>query len=153
MSNAQEMDNFVALSTILTGIAANKLAPNVDPTNVKQSYFDIAQQEAGQTFQEMLARYSALKSAGKSNDQIATDILHNSGTAIGNTARSVMAMWYLGSWYPADGSAPHVVSANAYTQGWAWRVAQAHPMGFSQLRYGYWRSDPPPLKDFVGNGG
>ncbi len=153
MSNTQDVANFVALSAILTGIAADKLAPNVDPINIKQTYFDTTQQEAGQPFQQMLAQYSTLKSAGKSDDQIATAILHGSGNAIGNTARSIMALWYLGGWYPSDGSAPHVVSSNAYTQGWSWRVAQAHPMGFSQLRYGYWTSVPPTLKDFVGNGG
>jgi hypothetical protein len=42
-----------------------------------------------------------------------------------------------------------VVSATAYTQGWTWRVAQAHPMGYSELRYGYWGNDPLPLGDYI----
>ena len=38
-----------------------------------------------------------------------------------------------------------VISPAAYTQGWTWRVAQAHPMGYSELRFGYWAKDPLPL--------
>ena len=77
-------------------------------------------------------------------------------------ARSVMLEWYLGSWYvpeelekyaadPSGGAPPgQVISSIAYTSGWAWNVAQAHPMGFSSLRFGYWASEPPSLQDFVG---
>lgn len=58
-------------------------------------------------------------------------------------------MWYLGAWYePSDlwlkvqkspDFTPNftVISPKAYTQAWALRVAQAHPMGFSQMQFGY----------------
>jgi hypothetical protein len=74
----------------------------------------------------------------------------------------VMLMWFLGSWYaPADlklysgpnpPSAPinsAVISSAAYTQSWVWSVAQAHPMGYSNLRFGYWNATPPLLSDFI----
>ena len=76
-------------------------------------------------------------------------------------ARSIVVMWYLGSWYdPADlkrltepnppDFIPHqVISSKAYTQGWVWRVAQAHPMGYSEMQFGYWSRDPAPLDDFI----
>jgi hypothetical protein len=69
-------------------------------------------------------------------------------------ARSIVLLWYLGSWYkPEDlkkNSAPgaaaligsEVVSAKAYTQGLVWQIAQAHPMGYSNLQFGYWSRDP-----------
>ena len=41
---------------------------------------------------------------------------------------------------------------NAYTKGWAWSVAQAHPMGFSTNIFGYWNEPPPPLTDYIGSG-
>jgi len=44
-----------------------------------------------------------------------------------------------------------VISPTAYTQGWTWRVAQAHPMGYSELRYGYWAEEPLPLGDYINN--
>jgi hypothetical protein len=91
---------------------------------------------------------------------IASLLLDQSGDAIAYMARSVMLMWYLGAWYePAALQAYHdhntpapfvVISSNAYTQGWTWRVGQTHPMGYSDWRFGYWHSAPQPLADFIG---
>ena len=154
------MEQFMDLSVILTGITLGKLAPPLDPQTIAQLYFDTAQQEAGQAFTDLLNLFGKLKNAGKTDQEIGAEIMADQ-TAVGNTARSIMAMWYLGSWYAPTASSvygdptqrvPHkVISANAYTRGWAWNVAQAHPMGFSQLRFGYWTSDPLPLSDFVGD--
>ena len=44
-----------------------------------------------------------------------------------------------------------MISPKAYTQGWVWRVAQAHPMGYSDMQFGYWTREPPPLSDFIAN--
>jgi hypothetical protein len=30
-----------------------------------------------------------------------------------------------------------------------WRVAQAHPMGWSNLQFGYWGQEPPDLEMFT----
>jgi len=69
-------------------------------------------------------------------------------------ARSIVLLWYLGSWYePRDLEAnaspgtrhaisSEVVSAKAYTQGLVWEIAGAHPMGYSNLQFGYWSRDP-----------
>ena len=100
------------------------------------------------------------------DDTVATLILDGSGDAMRYLARSLILAWYLGSWYdPADleraattppprtGTPPPpnvVISAAAYTQGWAWRVAQAHPMGYSTFSFGYWSSLPPALDAIVG---
>jgi hypothetical protein len=72
-------------------------------------------------------------------------------------------MWYLGAWYePAHlkqlvdsrsgppAFIPHIViSPKAYTQGWLWRVIQAHPMGYSDMQFGYWARPPQPIDDFI----
>jgi hypothetical protein len=152
------MQTFVSLSALLTGISADKLAPSIDPNNIKQVYFDYASQQAGAAFAQLLALYDA--NAGKPPAEIANIILNQSGSEMRYLARSVMLAWYLGSWYaPADleraqisGTTPPnvVISAAAYTQGWAWNVAQAHPMGYSNFRFGYWAAPPPSLTDFTG---
>jgi elongation factor P hydroxylase len=65
-------------------------------------------------------------------------------------------MWYLGAWYDPDNlqtpnaSNFEVISPKAYTQGWALKVAQAHPMGFSEMQFGYWTRPPNPRGDFIG---
>ena len=69
-------------------------------------------------------------------------------------ARSIVLLWYLGSWYkPEDLRAQataakpervssEVVSPKAYTQGLVWQIAGAHPMGYSNLQFGYGRAIP-----------
>lgn len=161
---ATPMHDFVGLSALLTGIAADKLAPPLDPQDIKQVYFDWFQSRAGQDFDRLLALYAA--NAGQPDETVATLILDGSGDAMRYLARSLILAWYLGSWYdPADlkraastppprtGTPPPpnvVISAAAYTQGWAWRVAQAHPMGYSTFSFGYWSSLPPSLDAIVG---
>ncbi|MGD9584879.1 MAG: hypothetical protein AB7V26_14575 [Lysobacterales bacterium] len=155
---ATPMQNFVDLSALLTGIAASKLAPGIDPKNIKQVYFDYARGQDPATFDKLLQIYSS--SASQAPATIADIIFNQSGTETCLFARSVMLMWYLGSWYPTaelaksgTGKPPPdstVISAAAYTQGWAWNVAQAHPMGYSNFNFGYWASNPPSLTDFVG---
>ena len=157
--NSSPLDSFVKLSAILTGIDAAKLAPPVDAINIKQVYFDLAQQKAGSTFDQLLSLFN--QNQDKTPEEIATLILTQSGAAIGNLGRTIMLLWYLGSWYDPSDPAKYdstnppsssVVSSDAYTQGWVWRVAQAHPMGFSPLVFGYWGQTPPPLSDFIISG-
>jgi hypothetical protein len=147
------MQTFVAMSALLTGIAADKLAPPLDPKNVKQIYFDYIGKAAGASFQKLLSIYAA--NASQPPATIADIIFNQSGDDIRYLARSVMLAWYLGSWYaPADLAAKRatnvVISSMAYTQGWSWNVAQAHAMGYSNFQFGYWASNPPTLADFVG---
>lgn len=89
--------------------------------------------------------------------------------------RSIILAWYLGAWYrPNDLRAnsyaakntqhsyystrryskevliPNdVISPTTYTNGLVWRVAQAHPMGYSNLQFGYWGQEPPSLELFT----
>jgi hypothetical protein len=158
------IDLFVGLSAVLTGFDKSVLAPGIDPVNIKQTYFDFAQGKAGSTFQQLLNIFGQNQSLPPA--QIGNIILNQSGDAIRYLARSVMLMWYLGSWYdPADLQkynspqppkeplgAVAVISAAAYTQGLAWSVAQAHPMGYSNFQFGDWAKQPPSLDDFTGGG-
>jgi hypothetical protein len=149
-----DLDLFVGLSAALTGVSSDLLAPFLDPINVKQSYFDTAQKSDPKLFAQLLQIYAPIQSQPPT--QIADTILNQSGDAIRYLARAIMLEWYLGSWYaPADLAKPSpfipfkVISSAAYTQGWAWRVAQSKPMGYSEWTFGYWSSPPPSLSDFV----
>lgn len=158
------MDLFVGLSSVLTGVAADKLAPALDPVNIKQTYFDFAQKQSSVTFQQLLNIFS--RNQDQPPLQIGDIILNQSGDAVRYLARSIILMWYLGSWYdpaelqkynapnppPDPVPAVQVISPDAYTQGWVWSVAQAHPMGYSNFTFGYWGQNPPSLSDFIGGG-
>lgn len=164
MSNSP-MDLFVGLSAVLTGIDASKLAPQLDPVNIKQTYFDFVQGQAATTFNTLLGIFQ--QNQNQPPAVIGNIIFSQSGPAVEYLARSIILMWYLGSWYdpavlqqynssqPPPGPVPSagVISADAYTQAWVWSVAQAHPMGYSNFSFGDWSKDPPSLTDFVGTGG
>jgi hypothetical protein len=146
-----DFTEFMALSESLTGISKDKLAPKVDPIGIAPIYFRKAQ--ADPAFGDLMTRWRNGKDASK---------LLKQQDGVRYLARNIMIAWYLGAWCdPADlrrydnpnrPDAPlpfTVISPTAYTQGWAWRAAQAHPMGYSELRFGYWADAPFQLADLA----
>jgi hypothetical protein len=177
----QDMVAFLLLSEALTGVNKQTLAPEftsdpgeilnsdpgVDPINIKNTYFDWVNAHVPTSSFEQLLQIA------KDNRKLPGGIIAKVNGGDEGTkflARSVVLLWYLGSWYePADlkkfhdspqlltGPIPSkVVSAKAYTQGLVWMIAGAHPMGYSNLQFGYWSRDPrdpngqngPPLPLF-----
>jgi hypothetical protein len=157
-ANPEDMRAFIKVSAALTGVLDGKLAPTTDSLGLKQDYFDwVKQREPGP--------FAALLQIGKVNAITPQSIIDRSQANPDTKylARSIALMWYLGSWYkPSDLKElvdkrngppqfkPHtVISPKAYTQGWLWRVVQAHPMGYSDMQFGYWTRQPTPLADFL----
>jgi hypothetical protein len=153
-----DMDAFLTLSAALTGIAKGRLSPFVDVMNVKQTYFDKAAQDP--SFDKLIG----IVKQHASDPNLGDIVLNQSGDDVKFLARNILIAWYLGAWCdtawlrahanksPPPGSEAvqfEVLTANAYTQGWAWRVGQAHPMGYSELRFGYWNAPPPPIDKFI----
>lgn len=159
-NSAQDMTDFVKLSEALTGIVAAKLAPAAEPFDIKRDYFKLLNEKQPAAFEKLLTIVRENRSAPAQAiiDKVQADPESNF------LARSIVLMWYLGAWYdPGDlkllaGPPPpppdishKVISAKAYTQGWIWRVAQAHPMGSSDMQFGYWQRKPnPEHPDFIG---
>lgn len=175
-----DMVAFLLLSAALTGVRVVTLAPEfpefkpgtdpkiilssdpgVDPFNVKDDYFAKIQARDATTFKGLLG-------IAKSHPLSASDIVAAVQQASDDTkllARSIVLLWYLGSWYDPDdlrrGASPPgtrtfvasgVLSAKAYTQGLVWKIAQAHPMGYSNLQFGYWSrlpKDPNDTSDLI----
>lgn len=163
MADTDPLDDFVALSAILTGIAGDKLHPLLDANGTAEEYLAYATRNGGEMFQQLMGIYTQNSSLPPAS--IAALIFADQSSPLAYMAKTVTLMWYLGSWYDPDGLknyydtvtlgkqafAPSVViSSNAYTQGWAWKIGQAHPMGYSDLRFGYWNTQPQPLSDFIG---
>lgn len=155
-----DMDLFVGVSAALTGISQEQLAPSLNPSNVPQQYFNLAKTDPN--FQKLLQTFNDLNNKKLPPDQIAKAIMAD--PTLAPLARAIILEWYTGGWYkPADlvkpppdptqqASAVKVISSDAYTQGWMWNVAQAHPMGYSNWHFGYWSSPPPSLDDFTTGG-
>ena len=148
---------FIDLSAALTGIARERLSPAVDPVQINRDYFKQAKTDPA--FDGLMQIIRA-----ESNPAAAAEkVLNNSDSTIKYLGRSIILMWYLGAWYepktlqkfnssppePPYPPSDKIISPATYTQGWTWRVAQAHPMGYSELLFGYWSKEPPALDAFI----
>jgi hypothetical protein len=155
--DAADLDLFVKVSAALTGISEFKLAPQkplaqgVDPIQVKVDYFEVAKIKPGFPGLMQIARDGPTPAAAAQKIATSADL------DIKFLGRSIILAWYLGAWYPRDVldqpptriQPEKIISAKAYTQGWTWSVAQAHPMGFSDLRFGHWSDPPLPLDTLI----
>tara|TARA_R110001632_G_scaffold64960_6_gene154226 strand:+ start:7440 stop:7892 length:453 start_codon:yes stop_codon:yes gene_type:complete len=146
----QQMNNFVGLSAVLTGFAADTIAPNIDPINIKAEYFTKFTAEIS-NYAAILSAYELLKSQGKTDQEIGEAILAIADYEM--PCRQLIFLWYSGAWATANGSmtSSEMLSAKSYTQGLAWQVMQSHPMGDSNYRYGYWANEPADLSGYTGN--
>ncbi|MNO96998.1 hypothetical protein D3C76_886910 [compost metagenome] len=151
---SSNLDNFVGLSSALIGISADRLAPQID-------FLDyVTARVPSDVLNALLTQYATLAADHVPSDQIAQQILKfNMQPTIPHTvllARSIMKLWLLGVWYQPFDMAPFkkddsaVVSDQAYVNSWAWKIAQAHPMGYSESFFGYWNSAPSSLEDLTG---
>jgi hypothetical protein len=164
-----DVQDFADMSAALTGFLSSVLKPQLDPVGLARTYYEFAliHGDAG-VMSQLMSAYRAIKN--QPPQQIADTLLETAApdptklTPTAYLAQSVVAMWYLGSWYPpgvlgGHGFAPvalQVISSAAYTNGLAWRVMQSHPMGYSPFVFGYWSQQPGSLASFgvnTGNGG
>lgn len=159
---------FAQLSAALTGIDQSILVPNVDPFGMNAEVFARAKAADATTLQAILTKFSG--SCPKTVAQILSEDTKEESAKF--LMRSIILAWYLGAWYtPQDLKRnrykprnsydstrrysrevliPYeVISPNAYTNSLVWRVAQAHPMGYSNLQFGYWGQEPPGIEEFI----
>ena len=193
-NSREHMVLFVLLSSALTGIPADKLAPGfklppppgnppavpappvdlaksvfgADPLDVKREYLTMANEKCPAALEYLLQLVRKNLDASNRDQAIIDALRFDDGDKAKTSydvdakylARSIVLMWYLGAWYepselkdlrkdPTRQPIFQVVSPKAYTQAWALRVAQAHPMGFSEMQFGYWTRPPNELRDFM----
>ncbi|HZT59822.1 MAG TPA: hypothetical protein VFA21_14520 [Pyrinomonadaceae bacterium] len=154
MSSNTDLDNFVGLSAILTGFSASDLNPPLSPQPVAVEYLRTLKSKVDAALvSQLLTTYQTIAAQFPSDEQpaeVQSQILAD--PQMGPVARNVIRMWYLSIWYDGytgtvTGFSPGtVVSSNAYTKGLAWEAMQAHPMGYSEMHYGYW-AEPPVADD------
>lgn len=158
---SSNLDNFVGLSSALTGIPIDRLAPQLDPVGLPQIFLDyVTPRITSAVLDSLLTQYATLVAGNTLPDEIARQVLME-GTLPAKTptalaARAIMKLWLLGVWYQPYDAADYkkndsaVVSDQAYVYSWAWKIAQAHPMGYSESFFGYWNEQPPSLEDLTG---
>ena len=163
------VQDFANMSAALTGFQPGFIRPFLDPVNLSGTFYQFAVDQVGQPMMDaLMSAFDALSSQkpALTPQQIADNLLEIGNPTPSNQAllcQAIIAMWYLGSWYPPPFNPPldkpsfHVViSSQAYTKSLVWNVAQSHPMGFSPFTFGYWTQAPASLETFgvnTGNGG
>jgi hypothetical protein len=149
--------DFANLSAALTGFQSSFIRPFLDPVNLSGIFYSFAVSQVGQQMMDaLLSAFDTLsnQTPPPSAQTIADTLLEVSSPTASPQAQlcqSIVAMWYLGSWYPPPfqtGGLQQVISAQAYTKSLVWNLAQAHPMGFSPFTFGYWSQPPGALETF-----
>lgn len=144
---------FLALSAELTGFRLVDL----QGTGMTQAYYDevtaiVGERICGElwsTSSEILTRCSP----GSPLREEELDRLVLGDPKLGPVCRSIIQMWYLGTWaeLPPEWrdehgatarGADHVVSGEAYREGLVWTAIGAHPMGAKQSGFGSWGLKP-----------
>jgi len=159
------VQKFADMSAALTGFQSSFIRPFLDPVNLSGIFYDFAVSQVTQPMMDaLLSAFDALNNQTPplTPQQIANTLLEVSSATPSPQAQlcqSIVAMWYLGSWYPPkfqQNGFQQVISAQAYTKSLVWNLAQAHPMGFSPFTFGYWSQTPASLETFgvnTGSGG
>jgi hypothetical protein len=140
---------FLAASVALTGFDEADLLG----TGLLERY--LAELVAVAGAPAVAAFLSAVEAAIAGGRELTPDVLAH--PRFGPLARSVVSMWYLGSWqrlpeawYVGGERSPldvdRVISPAAYVEGLVWRAAGTHPPGAKQPGFGSW-SFPPILED------
>jgi hypothetical protein len=159
------VQDFANLSAALTGFQPAFIRPFLDPVDLSGTFYSFAVAQIGQPMMDaLLSAFDALsKQTPALPPQAIADTLLEVASATpspqAQLCQSIVAMWYLGSWYPPPFQTEglhQVISSQAYTKSLVWNLAQAHPMGFSAFTFGYWSQPPASIETFgvnTGNGG
>ena len=160
---------FVNLSSALLGIDAGVLNPVIRPDDVSMAdvFYGLTVLAGKDSIANLLTAYDLMEKQHRRPDQIAQVLLASGdgpNTSMnGAFSRLITLMWLYGTWYgqteinnihtsasgiAADYRKDFVISSRAYKNAWIWRIAQTHPMGFSQFSFGSWASAPPSLADY-----
>ena len=154
MDELNRLDEFVALSSALTGVTTEQLKPTIDPIGIAAQYLTAVQKKHAAELGDAITAFQQQLTMGKTPEGAAEAVL--AMPRLGSLCRSIIAMWLLGTLYdPAKAetgqidAAVEVVSSQTYKESLVWKVMQSHPMGYSMFSFGYWSEPPPPLGEFI----
>ena len=163
LASADVDRSYVDACGTLVGVPGPVLEPVNQPGKLAGGFrmlTEAAMLAGPEAMEEWLGTYRQATERGDTNDEIA-QILYHTAPAL---SRLGIKLWLFGMW---TGASEHdalddityegksvkdtfVYSAVAYRRGWIWRIAQAHPMGYSHFDLNSWGEEPPMLADYIG---
>jgi hypothetical protein len=137
------MDEFLALSSLLTGLASLK---QLDPLSVEsrmaRDYLRLMKEQFGPGFEALLAIYRRVAASPDPLAALLQDPDFKVGQPVEIAAKQIVNMWLLSQYGGGVGGKLPDQDAGFYEKGFVWPAIQAHPIGFSHRSYGYWASKP-----------
>ncbi len=133
MSPGAELEQFTALSEILTG------QKKVDKTLASQ-YLGRLKTQYPTELLALLNTFGALAGDKYPLFEVKRRIVDDK--TLGPLARQIIAIWYTSEFTGADGKTPNAGTQAQFYRGLLWSVIKAHPPTHSTLKYGYWTKPP-----------
>lgn len=144
--NSDPPAEFFDMSAMLTGFTVSTLTLAQQSADFYGVFDDIY---GSGHLAKLLSFYEQCVKRGDPPHEIGLAILDD-GNPVADTARALMAFWYLGQVAPrGDPKNVCIPSGNHYAQALVWCAVQAHPTGVSTQRFGHWATPPPPLDDYL----
>ena len=140
------LEVFIDLSVVLTGISKEILAPAVTNFDLAEHYFKESKNKFGKCFDNLIEEFRDIKDP---NDiKVILDHI-----LLGLMARQITFLWYMGAWAveTSFGVQTRIIDSISYQKGMVWQVMQSHAMGYSLSRYGHWAVEPGDLKAYIGD--
>lgn len=147
------LDDFLALSVALTGYSRFRLFG----TGQAGLYLTTTRTAVGDAIlAELLTTFAAVLDDAGGDEQVLERGVRArilSDDKLGPIARSVIKMWYVGTWYElpqewrdayaaGEQVSTHVVSPASYTEGLLWPSIGANPPGAKGQGFGSWAGPP-----------
>ena len=156
--------DYVDACGALIGIPGDVLEPVNQPGGLADGFILLTEAAVIDGVERMgnwLDTYREAAESGHSADEIA-ELLYDDDSTL---SRLGMKLWLFGMWTGANekdslvdltfqGNSvkdTFVFSSLAYRRGWIWRIAQAHPMGYSHFDPNSWGAAAPSLTDYIGH--
>ena len=135
------MDEFLALSFLLTGLPAlKKLEPQSLEATMARDYLRQLKEQFGVAFEALLVLYRSVATAGDPLTALTTHA--DFKDAVEFAARQVVNVWMLSQYRVDTGGKTVDFDAGYYEKGFIWPAIKAHAIGFSHLNHGYWTAKP-----------
>ena len=134
------MDEFLALSSLLTGLRLENLHPSSVEARMARDYLRLMKEQFGSGFESLMAIYRPLVG----DPEALKALLRDPGLGaepVQAAARQLVNLWLLSQYGVTSGKLPDQ-DAGFYEKGFVWPAIKAHPIGFSHLNYGYWSRKP-----------
>ncbi|AZL60759.1 hypothetical protein EI545_19195 [Tabrizicola piscis] len=148
------IDDFVAISTVLTGYSRAELFGTGCADEYWHQFRRVVPDHILIEFFNGAAKLERLQETDPQAVALEIRSRYLSSEKLGPLARTLIQLWYLGQWVPLPPSwrsrfgasrfdVARVISVLAYKEGLVWDAIGAHPMGAKQQGFGSWAEAPP----------